>query len=111
LIYVRGSENLRENLSSLLPWLLALMMGAVRRAGGVSSGRTRGSEASTFVLEKIAYSGGRSEFGLAQPRAAGHFCFRKMGAIERATFVMRKIAYGVGERKNGQAPLRSARPF
>lgn len=36
-------------------------------------GKSRVSEASTFALEKIAYSGGRSEYGLAQPRAAGFF--------------------------------------
>jgi hypothetical protein len=111
LIYVRGSENLRENLGSLLPWLLAHIMGAERRSGSVGSGRTRASEASTFVLEKIAYSGGRSEFGLAQPRAAGPFYYGKMSPIEGVTFVMRKIPYGVGERKNGQAPLWSARAF
>ena len=70
------------------------------------------SEASTFVLAKIAYDGGRPEFGLAQPQAAGRFCFGKMSFIEKTTFVMGKIAYRVGERENGQAPLWSARaPF
>ena len=54
-----------------------------------------------FASEKIAYDGDRSEYGLAQPRAAGCFCFGKMGPIEGVTFALRKIAYGVGGRKNG----------
>ena len=85
--------------------------GAVRRSGDVGSGKTRASEASTFVLENFPYDGGRSEFGLAQPQAAGHFCYGKMSPIEGVTFVFGKIPYGVGERKNGQAPLWSARAF
>jgi hypothetical protein len=92
--------------------VIDLYRGAERLSwGSVVFGKVWGRSAVTFVLEKIAYDGGRSEFGLAQPRAAGRLCFGKMSPIERATFVMRKIPYGVGERKNGQAPLWSARAF
>ena len=36
-------------------------------------GKIWGRSAVTFVLANFPYDGGRSEFGLAQPRAAGFF--------------------------------------
>ena len=53
-------------------------------------GKIWGRSAVTFASEKIAYDGGRSEFGLSRSRAAGHFCFREIGPIEQVHFCPEK---------------------
>ena len=66
------------------------ILGLDKPFGPGAFGKTRASETSIFTSEKIAYDEGRSEFGLAQPQAAGRFCFREIGPMERGRFCYEK---------------------
>ena len=75
--YVCGSLSLGE-LSNGKAATFALIIGPYRGSERLSwgsgiFGKIWGRSAVTFVLVNFPYDGGRSEYGLAQPRAAGFF--------------------------------------
>lgn len=75
--YVCGSLSLGE-LPNGKAATFALIIGPYRGTDRLSwgpgvFGKTWGRSAVTFVLANFPYDGGRSEYGLAQPRAAGFF--------------------------------------